>query len=63
MEYFVDLLRLDIDKELENADKKEEQCKPESDERESKVKIEPVSTKGKLTHDTMKYFYNGKTAI
>ena len=49
MKYFLQtfICRVDVDKELENADKNEEPSKPKSVEIKKTIKIKPVSTKGK----------------
>ena len=49
MKYFLKTLiyRVDVDKELETADKNEELSKPKSVESKKTINIQPVSTKGK----------------
>ncbi len=49
MNFFLKTLicRVDVDKELKNADKNEETSKPKSVESKKTIDIQPASTKGK----------------
>ena len=49
MKYFLKtfICRVNVDKELKNADKNEETPKPKSVESKKTIDIQPVTTKGK----------------